>query len=47
MVPPGASGRLELGKQDIHLLANTITELTTNTAHAIEPGKKIILDAAG
>jgi len=38
---------MELGKQNIHVLANSITELTTNTPHAIEPDKKPILDLAG
>ncbi|HWO33880.1 MAG TPA: hypothetical protein VNO32_34210 [Candidatus Acidoferrum sp.] len=38
---------IELAKQNIHVLANSITEWTTNTPHAIESRKKTILDIAG
>jgi hypothetical protein len=35
---------IEFGKQNIHVLANSIAELTTDTPHVIEPSKKTIPD---
>lgn len=35
---------IDFGKQNIHVLANAITELTTGPPHVVEPGKKIIPD---
>jgi hypothetical protein len=44
MNPPWRKQIVEFGKQNIHVLANAIAELTTDTPHVIEPGKKTILD---
>ena len=38
---------IELGKQNIHVVANSMTELTTDAPHVIEPDKKAILDVVG
>jgi len=35
---------IEFGKQNVHVLANSVTELTTDTPHVTEPGKKTIPD---
>jgi hypothetical protein len=42
--PPRHEQIIDFGKQNIHVLANAITELTTGTPHVLEPGKKIIPD---
>jgi len=42
--PPRREQIIDFGKQNIHVLANAITELTTGTPHVVEPGKKIIPD---
>jgi hypothetical protein len=43
--PPGEQ-IIEFGKQNIHVLANAITELTTDIPHLIEANKKPIPDVS-
>jgi len=39
-------GRIALSQQSVHVFANAMTELTTNTRHPLVPAEKAVWDVA-